>query len=85
MNTTKLIYVFPLVSLDMPGPSVLIVSWLRWFPASAVEVPQAAFLDVILYSRAQLVKEYADMPVKGAGDELPQVSVKNKRINNYIT
>ncbi|MEW5309284.1 MAG: hypothetical protein WDW38_001180 [Sanguina aurantia] len=44
----------------------------RWFPASAVEVPAAAFLDVILYSRAQLVKEYADMPVKGAGEELPQ-------------
>jgi hypothetical protein len=44
----------------------------RWFPSSAVVAPRAAWLDVILYSRQQLVQEYADMPSKeGAGVELP--------------
>lgn len=43
----------------------------RWFPSSAVVAPQAAWLDVILYSRQQLVQEYADMPSKeGAGVEV---------------
>jgi hypothetical protein len=32
-------------------------------------VPQAAFLDVILYSREQLAAEYLAMPGGGAGPE----------------
>ncbi|EFJ41394.1 Uncharacterized flagellar associated [Volvox carteri f. nagariensis] len=43
----------------------------RWFSSSDVDVPVANFLDIILYSREQLVKEYAAMPTKGPGDELP--------------
>lgn len=43
----------------------------RWFSTSDVEVPEAAFLDIILYSRDQLVKEYAAMPEKGGPEELP--------------
>lgn len=43
----------------------------RWFPAAAVTASRAAWLDVILYSREQLVKERADMPSKeGAGQEV---------------
>mmetsp|Transcript_4367 Transcript_4367/g.11853 ORF Transcript_4367/g.11853 Transcript_4367/m.11853 type:complete len:257 (+) Transcript_4367:57-827(+) len=46
----------------------------RWFKAKDVEVPEAAYLDLILYSREQLVKEYAAMPsAKGEGVELPNV------------
>lgn len=33
----------------------------RWFPASDVEAPRADFLDIILYSREQLVKEHASL------------------------
>ena len=33
----------------------------RWFSAEAVSVPDAKYLDVILYSREQLEKEYAAM------------------------
>lgn len=33
----------------------------RWFPESAVEAPRAHFLDIILYSREQLVKEHASL------------------------
>ena len=29
----------------------------RWFPADKVDIPDATYLDVILYSREQLVKE----------------------------
>ena len=36
-----------------------------------VEVPEAKYLDIILYSREQLVKEYAAMPSKGDGSHLP--------------
>lgn len=36
-----------------------------------MSAPVAGHLDVILYSREQLVQEYADMPVKGQGGELP--------------
>lgn len=46
----------------------------RWFSASDLTqgIPDAKYLDIILYSREQLVKEYADMPTKdGAGTELP--------------
>ncbi|GLC42260.1 hypothetical protein PLESTB_000648900 [Pleodorina starrii] len=44
----------------------------RWFSATDVEVPEAKFLDIILYSREQLIKEYEAMPTKaGAGEGLP--------------
>ena len=43
----------------------------RWFPADEVTVPEAKFLDVILYSREQLVKEYEAMPGKGDPASLP--------------
>lgn len=46
----------------------------RWFSASDLPqgIPDAKHLDIILYSREQLIKEYADMPTKdGAGSELP--------------
>lgn len=43
----------------------------RWFPAADVEVPEAKFLDVILYSREQLVQEYEAMPGKGDPAALP--------------
>jgi hypothetical protein len=40
----------------------------RWFPEAAVQpVPEAKHLDLILYSREQLLKEYAAMPSKAAG------------------
>ncbi|KAL6753432.1 flagellar associated protein [Haematococcus lacustris] len=46
----------------------------RWFRAADVEVPEAKFLDIILYSREQLLKEYAAMPTaKGEAQELPDV------------
>jgi hypothetical protein len=42
----------------------------RWFPAEAVTAPVAQFLDVILYSREQLLKEYEALPYKdGAQDQ----------------
>merc|ERR1712065_33358 len=39
----------------------------RWFPADAdgLVVPKAAFLDVILYSSAQIAKEHDAMPASG--------------------
>jgi len=43
----------------------------RWFPADKVETKKAEFLDLILYSREQLVKEHDAMPGKGASDALP--------------
>ena len=43
----------------------------RWFPADKVETRKAEFLDLILYSREQLVKEHDAMPGKGASDALP--------------
>jgi hypothetical protein len=49
-------------------------AWFRWFALADVgEVPEAKFLDIILYSREQLHKEYLDMPTdaKGSPDELP--------------
>ena len=43
----------------------------RWLPAAAVQATEAAWLDVILYSREQLAKEYEAMPTKqGAGQEV---------------
>ena len=45
----------------------------RWFPAHALDrVPEAKYLDIILYSREQLVKEHRAMPSKGDADALPQ-------------
>eukprot|EP00798_Chlamydomonas_sp_ICE-L_P016141 gene16141-22295_t len=49
---------------------------LRWFSAAEVEVPTAKHLDLILYSREQMVKEYEDMPGSSracAPEDLPQV------------
>lgn len=36
----------------------------RWFPEADVEIPDATFLDVILYSRGQLELERAAMASK---------------------
>eukprot|EP00775_Hariotina_reticulata_P008290 gene8290-8477_t len=39
----------------------------RWFPEAAVQpVPEAKHLDIILYSREQLLQEYKAMPTKAA-------------------
>ena len=35
-------------------------------------MPEAKYLDVILYTREQLVKEHKAMPSKGDADALPQ-------------
>jgi hypothetical protein len=45
----------------------------RWFPADLVTVHVASHLDVILYSREQMEKEYAAMPAadRGASAALP--------------
>ena len=44
----------------------------RWFISSDVEAPVAQWLDLILYSRDQLVKEYDAMPQgKGNSSSLP--------------
>lgn len=64
--------------------SVLLHLLRRWFSTEQVEVPEAQHLDIILYSREQLVKEYAAMPSKGDGEHLPNVpwgiiSVKVRR------
>ena len=34
----------------------------RWFPADEVQAPEARYLDIILYSREQLLKEYEALP-----------------------
>jgi hypothetical protein len=45
----------------------------RWFPAADVTATEAKWLDCILYSREQLSKEYAAMPIKqGAGEQVLQ-------------
>ncbi|KAK9807835.1 hypothetical protein WJX72_010616 [[Myrmecia] bisecta] len=44
----------------------------RWFRERDVEVPDAQYLDVILYSREQLIKEYEAMPTKGDPQQLPR-------------
>ena len=43
----------------------------RWFPASAVEVHEAAYLDIILYSREQIIKERAAMNDDAPVPDLP--------------
>jgi hypothetical protein len=45
----------------------------RWFRSSEVEIPVASHLDLILYSREQLVKEYEDLPAEGKPEVLPEV------------
>mmetsp|Transcript_29396 Transcript_29396/g.75998 ORF Transcript_29396/g.75998 Transcript_29396/m.75998 type:complete len:289 (+) Transcript_29396:115-981(+) len=46
----------------------------RWFPESLVEVPDAKMLDVILYSREQLIQEYrARMERQGGPVEDPDL------------
>jgi len=37
----------------------------RWFPESEVTAHEAKFLDIILYSREQMVKEYDALPLEG--------------------
>eukprot|EP00218_Dolichomastix_sp_CCMP3274_P005548 CAMPEP_0170161954 /NCGR_PEP_ID=MMETSP0033_2-20121228/76851_1 /TAXON_ID=195969 /ORGANISM="Dolichomastix tenuilepis, Strain CCMP3274" /LENGTH=205 /DNA_ID=CAMNT_0010399579 /DNA_START=477 /DNA_END=1094 /DNA_ORIENTATION=- len=45
----------------------------RWFPKDSVgEPPEAAFLDVILYSREQIALERSDMAAKQDRAELPE-------------
>ena len=43
----------------------------RCFPSDQVQAPQAAWLDIILYSREQLVAERAALPRSGPVAELP--------------
>jgi hypothetical protein len=40
-------------------------------------VPEAKYLDLILYSREQLVKEYQAMPSKSGGDIDPEQYLPN--------
>lgn len=44
----------------------------RWFPADLVEAPQATWLDIILYSREQLVAEREALPRSGPATDLPE-------------
>lgn len=43
----------------------------RWIPADKVELGEAKMLDVILYSREQVVKEHAAMPSKDQSGAIP--------------
>lgn len=45
----------------------------RWFPADRVDLQKAKYLDLILYSREQLTKEYFDMPDKKFSNSQPDV------------
>lgn len=61
----------------------------RWFPADKVTPPPAAWLDVILYSREQLVKELVALPYAEGNPELPDapwgiISVK-AQLEDYET
>jgi hypothetical protein len=42
-------------------------------PSTSVEVPEAKFLDIILYSREQILKEKESMPSEDKSDEIPDV------------
>ena len=58
----------------------------RWFPQEKVDVPDATWLDVILYSREQLELERAAVPSKGARPPLPDapwgiISVKGQTVS----
>ena len=43
----------------------------RWFPSDQVQAPQAAWLDIILYSREQLMAERTALPRSGPVADLP--------------
>lgn len=46
----------------------------RWFPADKVTAHEAKYLDIILYSREQMIKEYEALPLEGRSVvELPNV------------
>ena len=56
----------------------------RWFPADQVQAPPAAWLDVILYSREQLLAERAALPRSAPAADLPEapwgiISIKARR------
>ena len=58
----------------------------RWFPADKVEIPDATYLDVILYSREQLELERAAMASKQERPPLPDapwgiISVKGQTVD----
>ena len=55
----------------MPACRVTLDALRRWFPSDHVDAPQAAWLDIILYSREQLVAERAALPRSGPIPELP--------------
>ena len=46
-------------------------------------MPEAKFLDCILYSREQILKEYKAMPHKGSQADLPQVKHSAKSSTSY--
>eukprot|EP00803_Ostreobium_quekettii_P010387 evm.model.scf_1047.3 EVM.evm.TU.scf_1047.3 scf_1047:41050-44207(+) len=45
----------------------------RWFPSEAVARPEAAYLDVILYSREQVLKEHSTLEGAGPLPDVPDV------------
>ena len=45
----------------------------RWIPSTKVEVPEAKMLDIILYSREQILKEKESLPSEDKLDEIPDV------------
>lgn len=56
----------------------------RWFPSNAVpNPPTAKYLDIILYSRVQLIKEYEALPSTDKTQDLPDapwgiISIKSQ-------
>jgi hypothetical protein len=45
----------------------------RWFPADHVTATKAKYLDIILYSREQILQEYEALPLEGRStDDIPQ-------------
>ena len=59
------------VLAKLPPDTLKCAALWRWFPADKVQASKAKFLDLILYSREQLVKEHEAMPGKGPSDHLP--------------
>ena len=58
----------------------------RWFPEEKVEIPEATFLDIILYSREQLELERSAMASKQERPPLPDapwgiISVKGQTVD----
>lgn len=60
----------------------------RWFPVGSVEAPLATHLDLILYSREQIIKESEAMgrDVEEAKDEAPWglISIKAQLVDYEI-